>query len=181
MTLVRIRGSPPHTRGKSHVGGCNPQLFGITPAYAGKILSYPALMASKTDHPRIRGENVTDGGYITWERGSPPHTRGKFQCCLCQHRRPGITPAYAGKMAHTGSACPPPSDHPRIRGENMTDFSLFPALLGSPPHTRGKLSRKGGHQQGRRITPAYAGKIANPSALYDNGTDHPRIRGENSE
>jgi len=52
-----IEGSPPHTRGESLK--VTPERFdeGITPAYAGRIVDFAAVVIAYQDHPRIRGEN----------------------------------------------------------------------------------------------------------------------------
>ena len=71
-------------------------------------------------------------------------------------------------------------DHPRIRGENASCWAFFLFHIGSPPHTRGKFLSFSFCFPYGRITPAYAGKIAFPCPAAGGGTDHPRIRGENS-
>ena len=112
-------GSPPHTRGKLIACDACDRIFGITPAYAGKIsisLSYPALMA---DHPRIRGENRLLVARILRAAGSPPHTRGKYSLRANYSQNSGITPAYAGKILHHSIKLFFTTDHPRIRGENL--------------------------------------------------------------
>ena len=70
-------GSPPHVRGKDavkrHRSGC----IGITPACAGKRLSFLFNPARYRDHPRMCGEKrirLHIGKFLV---GSPPHVRGK--------------------------------------------------------------------------------------------------------
>ena len=50
--------------------------------------------------------------------------------------------------------------------------------VGSPPHTRGKGSRKRQLCKQRRITPAHAGKSFFILLIFREGQDHPRTRGE---
>ena len=89
-----------------------------------------------------------------------------------------ITPAYAGKSPSGRIHIPRQGDHPRIRGEKVRESAAGTALLGSPPHTRGKdlfyelFAVSGG------ITPAYAGKSCYVSFAQNRLWDHPRIRGE---
>ena len=70
---------------------------GITPAYAGKSVSWYLVWSHIQDHPRVCGEKVV----IYWRRrcllGSPPRMRGKVTMNLYPHDIEGITPAYAGK------------------------------------------------------------------------------------
>ena len=70
---------------------------GITPACAGKSLSFFLPACAEEDHPRLRGEKLcadADGGE---QLGSPPLARGKdhtiFRILNCIR----ITPACAGK------------------------------------------------------------------------------------
>ncbi len=51
------KGSPPHTRGAFCDNGCRYGFRGITPAYAGSILSVRKSPSFTRDHPRIRGEH----------------------------------------------------------------------------------------------------------------------------
>ena len=50
--------------------------------------------------------------------------------------------------------------------------------LGSPPHTRGKVSNQFFDNNGVRITPAHAGKSAISDRPEIYLKDHPRTRGE---
>ena len=49
-------------------------------------------------------------------------------------------------------------DHPRTRGEKASNYSLYTAKQGSPPHTRGKVFLFIILRYNIRITPAHAGK-----------------------
>ena len=51
-------------------------------------------------------------------------------------------------------------------------------MLGSPPHTRGKVGDAISGFLELRITPAYAGKSCAKVYFYCWVEDHPRIRGE---
>ena len=130
------------------------------------------------EHPRMRGEKVnftTDD--MTWT-GSPPHTRGKEDELARADRGVGITPAYAGKSIRRQLPKSAAWDHPRIRGEKFDLSDLFKAILGSPPHTRGKVGDWHNRRVDEGITPAYAGKSPSTFAVLHAAKDHPRIRGE---
>ena len=114
-------------------------------------------------------------------QGSPPHTRGKVVV-----KRPvvdvtGITPAYAGKSAHSWSRGRFWGDHPRIRGEKCFIEAVQGDAKGSPPHTRGKGDSRCERRISPGITPAYAGKSRCDLSPPRSRRDHPRIRGEKSE
>ena len=90
-------GSPPRMRGKAADRCTSTALAGITPAYAGKSVSYRWAVGAREDHPRVCGEKrlpPCQYGYI-W--GSPPRMRGKGQPAAHERQEAGITPAYAGK------------------------------------------------------------------------------------
>ena len=155
-------GSPPHARGK--VGNIYSSMNseGITPACAGKSKPVPFKVRAIRDHPRMRGEKgaATGTGIIT--QGSPPHARGKAGILTTAGQQLRITPACAGKssgFAHCGSYA---EDHPRMRGEKECIRRECICVVGSPPHARGKASKKRTKRTTFRITPACAGK----SAMY---------------
>ena len=90
----------------------------------------------------------------------------------------GFTPAYAGKIEAAGTQVIGEQVHPRIRGEDTGMTIRFAPLMGSPPHTRGRLGNTPVIDAAVRFTPAYAGKIMAKSNRCRNVRVHPRIRGE---
>ena len=48
----------------------------IIPAYAGSTRSSTVSGSPSQDHPRIRGEHISDGSTARMRGGSSPHTRG---------------------------------------------------------------------------------------------------------
>ena len=136
-------GSPPHTRGKGHIrSGCF-TVTRITPAHAGKRSGRGLL---SNDDP-----------------GSPPHTRGKDVRRQSDKPHLGITPAHAGKSVAISCALRRTWDHPRTRGEKRERANSLRAAKGSPPHTRGKVTKARADARETGITPAHAGKrLKNP-------------------
>ena len=110
--------------------------------------------------------------------GSPPHARGKVCPGRSSCSPAGITPACAGKSPARRRIAPPRWDHPRMRGEKMAYCSAFDAILGSPPHARGKVGIEDDKIDEIGITPACAGKSTPPSRRSAPRWDHPRMRGE---
>ena len=131
---------------------------GITPAYAGKSITHPALFLKFRDHPRLRGEKLHQSIAFPAPPGSPPLTRGKVR----EH------------YFLTGV----PWDHPRLRGEKRFASSRPACQKGSPPLTRGKEMFKFALYDGAGITPAYAGKSWPRLGSRKLLRDHPRLRGE---
>ena len=128
----------------------------------------------------MRGEDKVILGLPRCGRGSPPHARGRPV-----EGRPvavmiRITPACAGKTRRSQGQQSPPSDHPRMRGEDMNCLALSSMGRGSPPHARGRRVRRRADADGEGITPACAGKTSVSTFRILDVTDHPRMRGEDT-
>ena len=173
-------GSPPHTRGRSSSFTGSPPNGWFTPAYAGKMWLKSKKCTHRKVHPRIRGEDRLYQRVLYRQKGSPPHTRGRFDYVSGRDKPLGFTPAYAGKIVIPPLNISLPKVHPRIRGEDGDARSCDNLDGGSPPHTRGRyigFSRISGLSG---FTPAYAGKIFQGQAECPRVQVHPRIRGEDS-
>ncbi len=92
-----FQGSPPPTRGKLKLAVWKNWKERITPAYAGKTLTFFPLTSTDKDHPRLRGENLNLWEQVKKPAGSPPPTRGKPLLLTPLPAPNRITPAYAGK------------------------------------------------------------------------------------
>ena len=71
-----------------------------------------------------------------------------------------ITPAYAGNTFFSEKERIKDEDHPRLRGEHFISFEFWVILPGSPPPTRGTLTRGSKEITAKGITPAYAGNTS---------------------
>ena len=74
---LRLKGSPPHVRGKDTPIGETGAMSGITPACAGKSSGRMQRSGTNGDHPRMCGEKVSFFYALHDGLGSPPHVRGK--------------------------------------------------------------------------------------------------------
>ena len=151
-------GSPPRMRGKDTRHGLFAGRKRITPAYAGKSARRPRSRRSGRDHPRVCGEKLRCLSASSAPTGSPPRMRGKGIKPCDERVGMGITPAYAGKSAHTDAHDQRVRDHPRVCGEKRCPRA--PSFL-----VRG-------------ITPAYAGKSSFQAGTVSASRDHPRVCGE---
>ena len=84
-------------RGKALTRYYNTFQIGITPAYAGKSLSWEISPHASRDHPRLCGKKLFAAPFFSVLSGSPPPMRGKAGTADTLSRRRRITPAYAGK------------------------------------------------------------------------------------
>jgi len=154
---VLCPGSPPRTRGARQALEAGGRDHGITPAYAGSTGNAQSRGRPSRDHPRVRGEHVTDETVGGATGGSPPRTRRARAHRPRPGRHIGITPAYAGSTGRQGLPRRPPQDHPRVRGEHGVRERERGGPCGSPPRTRGAPGLRCRHLRRPRITPAYAG------------------------
>ena len=110
-------GSPPPMRGKAPARAHRRALERITPAYAGKSPTTSRTSRGHWDHPRLCGEKFCFVLLYQSIIGSPPPMRGKGAVPASGEMHNGITPAYAGKSAGSGSPSSTSRDHPRLCGE----------------------------------------------------------------
>ena len=112
---------------------------------------------------------------VIW--GSPPRMRGKEQRGHEGGRRPGITPAYAGKSTSRCARRRRPRDHPRVCGEKRNRCGRLYRGAGSPPRMLGKVASPRENSAPPGITPAYAGKSGTNSRSRSVRGAPPRARG----
>ena len=111
-------------------------------------------------------------------KGSPPRVRGKVQIGSSISSDTRITPACAGKSFSHKNFPLSLKDHPRVCGEKAAAAQLRLLGRGSPPRVRGKARCDIEGLEGRRITPACAGKRPTTTRTRRSWRDHPRVRGE---
>ena len=167
-------------RGEDGCEGCGGSAARASPPHArGRRAAAVAAYDSKSDHPRMRGEDLAFRKCTGWRGGSPPHARGRRKCI--HHECPSwrITPACAGKTQQSWEQSHSEPDHPRMRGEDFhtaffegAERGITPACagktvgfsfsirlrIGSPPHARGRRH-----------------ELTEDEKFY---MDHPRMRGE---
>ena len=192
-------GPPPRARGADDGDGPVVRHPGTTPACAGSRSQASRELATRGDHPRVRGEQCIPQHDGQVRRGPPPRARGAVNGPPSLHRRPGTTPACAGS-SRGGPRCgaptrgPPPRargagpaprspghhgrDHPRVRGEQWPMTHTPMPAVGPPPRARGAGRQPAGPAAGRGTTPACAGSSAVPGWSRGRPRDHPRVRGE---
>ena len=174
-------GSPPRVRGKRLDCGPHAHGGGLTPACAGKTVGATPCPPGTSAHPRVCGENTARAPGLIAASGSPPRVRGKRR----RPRRPepcaGLTPACAGKTFDEVGAGSDGRAHPRVCGENGFSGRDKGLGVGSPPRVRGKRAPGGVLDDGRRLTPACAGKTKPRTGASSATAAHPRVCGENLE
>ncbi|SCQ64065.1 Hypothetical protein PFR_JS9-2_2013 [Propionibacterium freudenreichii] len=151
----------------------------ITPAYAGRTARSTPQAWRHPDHPRVCGENRKGAAPGQVFSGSPPRMRGELGVVAEKHHDTRITPAYAGRTVCLPVRAIRRADHPRVCGENITEFGLGVGRSGSPPRMRGEPPPRDRRSCPIGITPAYAGRTQPQESAAAACTDHPRVCGEN--
>ena len=156
------------------------RLIGSSPHTRGALPSSRIPDGAREDHPRIRGEHLSD--------------------LPGEHDGPGIIPAYAGSTPRPSRAGAPFSgssphtrgaparasstghatrDHPRIRGEHSRAVfddrpavGIIPAYAGSTKYALSRSRPSAGSSPHTRGAPPTSRRRTRPRR------DHPRIRGE---
>ena len=112
------------------------------------------------------------------DTGAPPRARGG----RLQHhpgpRRPGSTPASAGRTRRRPSSQRSGPEHPRERGEDMARKRMISPDFGAPPRARGGRSALAHLGRCAGSTPASAGRTRPSQAPARCSSEHPRERGE---
>ena len=105
--------------------------------------------------------------------------RGKQSITVNYYCSKRNIPAYAGKTL--GFLFQPDAfkEHPRVCGENASEFPEKLKNFGTSPRMRGKRFRYCVLNGTLRNIPAYAGKTTFPTGILTWGEEHPRVCGEN--
>ena len=151
---------------------------GITPAHAGNTGNLQPFQYFRMDHPRTRGEYFENSSTQSFQKGSPPHTRGILYVSVGGVVVAGITPAHAGNTSCMRGRERYRRDHPRTRGEYVLFICVEFNVQGSPPHTRGIPDQLFHRFRELGITPAHAGNTEAGMVSISQERDHPRTRGE---
>ena len=172
-------GSSPRGRGKQAEPLLVQVFNGLIPAWAGKTSWTTSVFISPEAHPRVGGENEIDSLLGVQPYGSSPRGRGKLLPCLWGVPCAGLIPAWAGKTIPTSSGTLRPGAHPRVGGENRSNWTASDAAHGSSPRGRGKPDAVDEALDEARLIPAWAGKTIFVALYQNNETAHPRVGGEN--
>ena len=149
----------------------------IIPALAGNTLPRHHRGGGERDHPRSRGEYLPRGARSGRPGGSSPLSRGIRGQSSCWPKSFRIIPALAG---NTSSPRPPAhggTDHPRSRGEYVTDKVNGRLHAGSSPLSRGIRPVPGRFAATPWIIPALAGNTWGGPGRMVGGGSSPLSRG----
>ena len=172
------RGSPPRMRERPSVYPNRVQMYGITPAYAGKTKSAKKSSGKLKDHPRVCGKDFNLNFKFIFISGSPPRMRERLKLIPDHSVDMRITPAYAGKTSRRIWQLGQFRDHPRVCGKDQRRKTDRGIKRGSPPRMRERPIFGDITSWPWRITPAYAGKTEISQVWANGRQDHPRVCGK---
>ncbi len=135
-------------------------------------------MPLTTVHPRLRGEHAMPLIGMMPRSGSSPPARGTPYCLGAPHRCRRFIPACAGNTSVENMPDSYRAVHPRLRGEHGVSHPPERLFRGSSPPARGTRGRRGTDRLCQRFIPACAGNTHHAGGSIQNGTVHPRLRGE---
>ena len=136
------RGTPPRARGRRRPGQRAGRGLGNTPACAGTTASSSWRPRPRSEHPRVRGDDLALGVTPNRLLGTPPRARGRLRCGLRPGCGCGNTPACAGTTDGRLVRGRIAKEHPRVRGDDPGAPSVGSAARGTPPRARGRRTAK---------------------------------------
>ncbi len=103
---------------------------------------FPTLKCNnQKDHPRVCGKDFAPSVPCVVCGGSPPRVRERRKKHGFNRRKPGITPACAGKTTLVPSTNSRVKDHPRVCGKDGYLSQMRAVASGSPPRVRERPRR----------------------------------------
>ena len=154
---VRMRRSPPRTRGSTRGIPLRQVRHQVSPAYAGIDPARMGPPLSRIRLPRVRGDRPWWARVKQGHTRSPPRTRGSTRSRTGPGCRSEVSPAYAGIDPWRR---PPPGARaslPRVRGDRPYPVNAEPRVARSPPRTRGSTQDDSRLDPLVQVSPAYAG------------------------
>ena len=151
-------GSPPLVRERHKARNSLQNIWGITPARAGKTHQALEDLPASQDHPRSCGKDPCVYTVNADDPGSPPLVRERRAYYHPNEDTLRITPARAGKTEGTDWIIRKSWDHPRSCGKDILSNLFVLEVWGSPPLVRERHSDYVDELFLLGITPARAGK-----------------------
>ncbi len=179
--LPRSGGTLPRRRGGPPLGLRRPWTGRNTPASAGRTSRGWPRTPWPSEHPRVGGEDRTDGCPPGPARGTPPRRRGGQLDLGVAHVGVRNTPASAGRTRSWARVRCQKAEHPRVGGEDTTWRPSWSLMRGTPPRRRGGLGGGLLFVGLLRNTPASAGRTSTRPSWTTSRSEHPRVGGEDGQ
>ncbi len=145
-----------------------------------KAAPSPPRATSSREHPRVRGEQMTQTGGRRPFGGPSPRARGAGAAHQLSDTLRGTIPACAGSSRCARVPCSWLRDHPRVRGEQFNTAAAGIGAGGPSPRARGAAETEFEMIEEIGTIPACAGSSRSSRTTRSRTWDHPRVRGEQS-
>ena len=173
-----VLGSSPRVRGTAQLDSGRGARTRFIPACAGNSTGPQPLLRCPAVHPRVCGEQATDGGSSACCCGSSPRVRGTGIQCLDEVEVERFIPACAGNSPGRSRKHQSKPVHPRVCGEQRSANLKNRPRIGSSPRVRGTVSRASRFWPFARFIPACAGNRPPRRLTTLRLPVHPRVCGE---
>ena len=150
------------------------------PTCVGKTEFFARSSQGPSEHPHMRGENLSRIESPRHRNGTSPHAWGKLQVDgrVFRHRR--NIPTCVGKTAPANASSHGTAEHPHMRGENRSREDSPAFAHGTSPHAWGKRGIQHRHTPIIRNIPTCVGKTLGWWVWHNTDAEHPHMRGENN-
>ncbi len=175
-----LSGPSPRPWGKPFLAGSSIGIDRTIPTSVGKTKILSSWSIGSSDHPHVRGENVSKAILSDLLRGPSPRPWGKLFRVNMTLVLLRTIPTSVGKTSPPGCRGRGGSDHPHVRGENLKPLLLGAFAYGPSPRPWGKRGVSTGAMSAARTIPTSVGKTLGRVQPSQRIPDHPHVRGENT-
>ncbi len=175
---ARRSGAPPRAWGGPIARRTVPTDVRSTPTCVGRTSRRCRACRPWPEHPHVRGEDEECTVTGDTANGAPPRAwggRGQAQAAADRHRS---TPTCVGRTARSPPAPVATTEHPHVRGEDVTASPVSRSPAGAPPRAWGGLGSTPPEIPPVRSTPTCVGRTNSRSRSRSRSREHPHVRGE---
>ena len=175
-----LLGSPPRAWGRLPGLKDSHGVQRFTPTCVGTAVRGRREWRQTAVHPHVRGDGVRSSSYRRSLCGSPPRAWGRRDQQELRHLVERFTPTCVGTAIDRRNYRRPPTVHPHVRGDGISDESTTEGGIGSPPRAWGRLVDLALELLLPRFTPTCVGTartLSSPSIPSELRV-HPHVRGD---
>ncbi len=173
----RKSGAPPRAWGGPEVGGLGIVDPRSTPTCVGRTGAGQTLRTCKPEHPHVRGADLGWLATAWMEHGAPPRAWGGQGRDEARHLPERSTPTCVGRTTHAQLARLPETEHPHVRGADVTPTIHDSRPTGAPPRAWGGPRPRALRLHRRRSTPTCVGRTWLSPAGTASPPEYPHVRG----
>mgnify|MGYP001353016287 CR=1 FL=1 len=154
-------------------------VFGSPPRVWGQRDPAACAARPRTVHPHACGDNSGLVKGAAKGYGSPPRVWGQLNIATNQPGAVRFTPTRVGTTTSESCATASTTVHPHACGDNLGDYPVVWAALGSPPRVWGQLPPQFHQRRASRFTPTRVGTTRRDARTQGRPLVHPHACGDN--